>query len=77
MKTFGIIKLYRIYLCFCFEKYIGYTEKFRNYQNISNIFLENIPDSSENFQNKVDASRRAEKCRSLRVKVEVGVPGCA
>jgi hypothetical protein len=27
--------------------------------------------------NKVDASRRAEKCRSLRVKVEVGVSGCA
>jgi hypothetical protein len=26
---------------------------------------------------KVDASRRAEKCRSLRVKVEVGVSGCA
>jgi hypothetical protein len=26
--------------------------------------------------NKVDASRRAEKCRSLRVKVEVGVSGC-
>ena len=51
VKTFGSIKLYRIYLCFCFEKYIGYTEKFQNYQNISNIFLENIPDSSENFQN--------------------------
>ena len=29
------------------------------------------------FQDKVDASRRAEKCRSLRVKVEVGVSGCA
>ena len=27
--------------------------------------------------NKVDASRRAEKCRSLRAKVEVGVSGCA
>ena len=27
--------------------------------------------------NKVDASRRAEKCRSLRVQVEVGVSGCA
>ena len=26
---------------------------------------------------KVDASRRAEKCRSLRVQVEVGVSGCA
>jgi hypothetical protein len=25
---------------------------------------------------KVDASRRAEKCRSLRVKVEVGLSGC-
>ena len=29
------------------------------------------------WRNKVDASRRAEKCRSLRVKVEVGVSGCA
>ena len=28
-------------------------------------------------QNKVDASRRAEKCRSLRVQVDVGVSGCA
>ena len=27
--------------------------------------------------NKVDASRRAEKCRSLRVQVEDGVSGCA
>ncbi len=29
------------------------------------------------LENKVVASRRAEKCRSLRVKVEVGVSGCA
>ncbi len=29
------------------------------------------------IRNKVDASRRAEKCRSSRVKVEVGVSGCA
>jgi hypothetical protein len=29
------------------------------------------------LENKVDASRRAEKCRSLRVKVEAGVLGCA
>ena len=28
-------------------------------------------------QNKVDASRRAEKCRGLRVQVEVGVSGLA
>ena len=27
--------------------------------------------------NKVDDSRRAEKCRSLRVQVEDGVSGCA
>ena len=29
------------------------------------------------LNNKVDASRRAEKCGSLRVKVEAGVSGCA
>ncbi len=29
------------------------------------------------FSDKVDASRRAEKCRSLRVQVEDGVSGCA
>ena len=29
------------------------------------------------LRNKVDASRRAEKCRNLRVKVEDGVSGCA
>ncbi len=37
----------------------------------------NAPVTLRYSNDKVDASRRAEKCRSLRVKVEAGVSGCA